>query len=214
MTDLPIGILGGTFDPIHNGHLRLALECTELLRLAQVRLIPVHTPPHRQAPATTPAQRLRMAGIACEGLSAVAADDREVSRGGRSYTIDTLRSLRAEFGDRPVCMIMGRDAFNSLHDWKDWGSLLDFVHIVIAERPGSAQMPVSAGPARVFAEHVVDSPAELAERPAGAIFMAEVPLLDMSASQVRALIKAGRSARFLLPDAVLEFIQSERLYRT
>lgn len=209
----PIGILGGTFDPIHNGHLRLVLECQEILRLREIRLIPVHTPPHRRPPVAGAPKRLRMVQIAAENLPSVEPDDREIRRGGTSYTVDTLRSLRDEYDDRPICLILGMDAFRLLYTWRQWTSLLDFVHIIVADRPGRAVEIGQAEVARLFAERLALSLDDLRNSAAGRVFKVDVPLLEISATHIRALVAAGRNARFLLPDKVIEFIGKEKLYR-
>lgn len=209
----PIGILGGTFDPIHNGHLRLALECQEIVGLDEVRLIPVHTPPHRRAPIAGAPVRLRMVEIAAGDLPFVEPDDREIRRGGMSYTVDTLRSLRDQYADQPLCLILGMDAFRLLDTWRQWTSLLEFVHIIVADRPGRAVEIERAEVARLFAERLALSPDDLRGSAAGRVFKADVPLLEISATRIRALVAAGRNVRFLLPDKVIEFIGKEKLYR-
>jgi len=209
----PIGILGGTFDPIHHGHLRLAIECVESIRLAEVRLVPVHAPPHRQAPVASAAQRMRMVEIAAAGVPGVRPDDREILRGGVSYTVETLKSLRDESGSQPVSLIVGMDAFRLIHTWRQWTSLLDFAHIIVVDRPGGAPAIGQAGVARLLEERLVQSPEMLRNSPAGAILRVDVPLLDISSTRIRTLIAAGRNVQILLPDKVIEFIQGERLYR-
>lgn len=209
----PIGILGGTFDPVHHGHLRLALECVQNLGLAEVRLVPVYAPPHKAAPVATPSQRLHMLQLAVEGAAGLVADDREVRRGGSSYTIDTLTTVRAEFGNRPVCLLMGMDAFQALHTWREWTALLDHVHIIVVNRTGSAVEFEHRELANLLAARSVSAPSELIHAPGGAILKIDVPTLDISASRIRGLIAAGRDVTFLLPGNVIEYIRREGLYR-
>jgi len=210
----PIGILGGTFDPVHHGHLRLARECLDSLGLAEVRLIPVHSPPHRAVPAATPAQRLRMLEIATQGAPGLVADGRELERGGHSYTIDTLEPLRREAGDRPLCLLMGMDAFRQINTWKRWTALLEYAHIVVVDRPGKEPRFDDREVAGLFVEHAAPGPDTLHALPAGRILRLNAPLLDISATHIRELIAAGRSPRWLLPDAVIDYIQREKLYQS
>lgn len=207
----PIGILGGTFDPIHNGHLRLALEVYERLGLAEVRLIPLHQPPHREGPAAGDALRLEMVQAATAGVPGLTVDDRELQRGGISYTVETLASMREEFGDTPLCLILGMDAFRGLPQWHLWERLPELTHLVIAGRPSA--VPPGEGPAaRLLTERGTDDPAALGSQPAGRILLIPVPLLDISASGIRGMLAAGRNPRYLLPDAVLDVIRRHRLY--
>src|SRR5690606_32888062 len=130
------GIFGGTFDPIHYGHLRTALELKHVLDLAVVHFVPCANPPHRATPMTDGALRMRLVQAAIADEPGFVADDRELERAGLSYTVDTLFSLRAEFKARPICLLLGMDAFVSLPQWHRWNELLDLAHIVVAHRPG------------------------------------------------------------------------------
>jgi nicotinate-nucleotide adenylyltransferase len=208
----PIGVLGGTFDPVHHGHLRLAQECLETIGLSEVRLVPVHSPPHRAAPVATPEQRLRMLEIAAAGSPGLVPDGRELARGGASYTIETLEPLRKEAGARPLCLIMGLDAFAQIRTWRRWTALLDYAHIIVVDRPGKEPRFDDREAANLFVEHAASGPDVLHELPAGRILKLEAPLLDISASRIRGLVAAGRSVRYLVPDPVIEFIKREKLY--
>ena len=206
-----VAVLGGTFDPIHFGHLRSALELRERLGCGQVRLIPCHRPPHRDTPAVSGEQRLRMVELAVAGDSGLVADARELRRPGPSYTIDTLIELRAELGARcPLYLVMGVDAFALLDGWWRWRELLDFAHIVVIARPDCA-LPQSGAVAGLLAAHgaAVDT---LRTRSHGGIATLQLTPLPISATAIRALIRAGRSPRYLLPDAVQAFISAQRLY--
>ena len=132
----PVGVFGGTFDPIHYGHLRTAFELLQALRLAEVRFIPCSDPPHRGKTYASAAERLRMVALAIDGQEGFVADDRELARGGPSYSIDTLLTLREEFPQRSLGLILGMDAFLGLHTWYRWDEILDVAHIVVAHRPG------------------------------------------------------------------------------
>jgi len=209
----PIGILGGTFDPVHHGHLRLAIECLERLKLGEVRLIPLHTPPHRAAPHAAPEQRLAMLRMAVRDMPGLTVDDSELSRGDVSYTIDTVAALRERIGEAPACLLMGRDAFMTLNTWRRWESLLDYVHIVIADRVNSESHHVVPELNDMLDAFSVSDAAALHRLPAGKIYRVLMPMLDISATQIRNIIRAGMSAKCLLPDAVVEFINANGLYR-
>jgi nicotinate-nucleotide adenylyltransferase len=210
----PIGILGGTFDPIHFGHLRLAVEAAEACRLTEVRLMPAGTPPHRAPPVAAPRHRLEMARLAAAGSPPLRVDEREASKTAPCYTVETLAQLRRELGDAvPLCLILGMDQFLDLATWHRWRELFGLAHLVVAQRPGFGAGRRPEGP--VAAEHAArirDDPRALRAAPAGAIVAIAITALDISASAIRARIAAGRSARYLLPDSVLDYIQANRLY--
>jgi nicotinate-nucleotide adenylyltransferase len=201
-----IGILGGTFDPIHFGHLRTALEVCEALGLGQLRLIPLRDPPHRAPPQTSPAQRLAMLRAAVAGEPRFLVDDRELQRHGKSYTLYTLQSLREEYPQRPICLLLGGDAFGGFPAWHRPEAILELCHLVVMGRPGEA-------PPDLYPQRVVTAPAELRQTPGGRILFQPVTQLAISATAIRALVRAGRSPRFLLPEGVLAIIHREGLYR-
>ncbi len=207
-----IGILGGTFDPIHHGHLRLALEMLEGLALDEVRMIPARQPPHRGHPLASADDRRAMLEAAVQATPHLQVDARELSREGPSYTVDTLESLRGEFPKRSLCLIVGMDAFRELHTWRRWPSLPELAHIVVARRPG-APMPQSSKPYQLLRERFTDNPAVLRDTHAGRALVQDVPLLDITATRIRSLLAAGRNPRYLLPDPVLEVIHERGLYR-
>lgn len=209
---MPVGILGGTFDPVHFGHLRTALEVLQDLRLDEVRLIPCHVPPHRDAPAAAPAQRLRMLRAAVEGVPGLRVDERELDRGGISYTVDTLRELRAELGATPLVLILGSDAFCGLPSWHAWRELPGLCHFVVAQRPGW-DPPAQGEAAALLHAGASDDPEAVHARGAGRVLRRTVTQLEISASRIRAEVGAGRSPRFLVPEAVLNIIEEEGLYR-
>jgi nicotinate-nucleotide adenylyltransferase len=202
MPDHPIAILGGTFDPVHNAHLRVAWEAAEALD-AEVHLMPANVPPHRHAPVAGPAQRVAMLRAALAGQSRLRLDERELRRDKPSYTIDTLREMRAEFGvDRPLILLLGADAFAGLPAWHEWQALFGFAHIVVLTRPGHG----AALPAELIAEIAarrVLSPAGLRGTAFGCVVDLAVTPLEISASTVRALLAVGREPRWLVPDVLL-----------
>lgn len=211
----PVGILGGTFDPVHFGHLRLAEEAADACGLAQVVLIPAALPNLRDAPATPASHRLEMVRLAAQGNARLTVDDRELRREGMSYTVDTLSTLRADFGaTRPICLILGADAFLRLPRWSRWLRLFELCHIVVATRPGyelERQVEAHEELDAQWRSRRVELRA-LSGRPAGGIARLEIPLLEISASDLRARMSRGASVRYLLPPAVVDYIAVHRLY--
>lgn len=213
----PVGVLGGTFDPIHFAHLRLAQELAAAIGLAKVLFIPAGTPPHRGTPFVSAGHRREMVRIAIEGNALFELDERELHRDGPSYSFDTLTGLRAELGRRPLCLLLGADAFAALTTWHRWEELFELAHLVVAHRPGHVLGEVEASlPAalrKMTRQRLVPDAGALRQSPAGAVWMQETTGLDISATRIRALRAAGLSARYLLPDRVLEYIERNHLYK-
>ena len=207
-----IGILGGTFDPVHFGHLRPALEVQEALALEEIRLVPCHIPPHRPQPRASAAQRVAMLEAAVGRHPAFRIDTRELQRDAPSYTFDTLTSLREELGDAGLCLLMGMDAFRDLTTWHRWRELIGLCHLVVMTRPG-ADIPAGGELAGFIRRYRVPEPAGLRRRPSGRLLFQPVTALAISASRLRALLAAGLSPAFLMPEAVIEIIDREGLYR-
>jgi nicotinate-nucleotide adenylyltransferase len=207
-----LGILGGTFDPIHHGHLRTALDVAEALGLDEVRLIPLRHAVHRDQPETPAALRLAMVQAAIASEPHFVADDREIRRDGPSYTLHTLESLRGERGAaEPICVLVGSDAFAEFLTWHRPHDILGLAHLIVMRRPGE---PTTEDPAlRTLVErHRAADAGELRARPGGRILFQTVTQLAISATDIRARLHAGRSVRYLLPEAVLDVIQREELY--
>jgi nicotinate-nucleotide adenylyltransferase len=215
-----LAILGGTFDPIHYGHLRLAADVKAALGLDEARLIPAGTPPHRAAPIASSNQRLTMTELGCAEFPGLFADVREIHRPGPSYTVQTLESLRVEYPRRPLALMIGADAFAALAQWWHWEQLFTLAHLLVVERPGIPFKP-DALPAPLRAQwdlRLTPDAALLEQTTGGAIVRVPVTPQDISASAIRAAFARGPSGadevRGLLPAAVLAYIERNQLYRS
>ncbi len=207
----PIGVFGGTFDPVHYGHLRTAFELWQLLHLAEVRFLPTGNPPHRDQPLAAAELRLRMVRAAVAGLPAFTVDDREIRRSGVSYSVDTLAELRAEYPRRSLCLLLGMDAFLGLPHWHRWRELLELAHIVVAHRPGW-KAPIMGPLGEVMVDHGTGSIRELHERTAGRIYVHAVTQLEISSTELRQLIISGLDPRYLVPDEVRRILLDSECY--
>ncbi|WP_447732203.1 nicotinate-nucleotide adenylyltransferase [Pseudomonas shirazensis] len=207
-----VGIFGGTFDPVHIGHLRSALEVTELMGLDELRLLPNARPPHRDTPQVDAQARLAMVQSAVSGVDCLSVDARELGRDKPSYTIDSLESIRAELGgDDQLFLVLGWDAFCGLPGWHRWEELLQHCHILVLQRPDADVEPPDELRNLLAARSQSDPTAM--SGPAGHIsFVWQTPLA-VSATQIRQLLASGKSVRFLVPDAVLAYIEAHDLYR-
>lgn len=207
----PIGVFGGTFDPVHYGHLRTAFEMLQALRFCDVHFVPCGDPPHRGNTFANAECRLQMVEEAIAGQAGFIADDREVRRGGPSYTVDTLASLRAEFPERSLGLILGMDAFLGLPDWHRWDEILNVAHIVVAHRPGW-KSPDMGPLGLLLAEHGTHRVDDLHNARQGRIHIHAVTQLEISSTEIRDLVAAGRDPRFLMPDAVKDYIVDNNIY--
>lgn len=207
-----IGIFGGTFDPVHYGHLRTALDVQQALSLTQVRFIPCGEPPHRNKPVADPLQRLAMVRAAIAGQANFVVDDREIQRGGASYMVDTLASLKKDFTSETLCLMLGADAFNGLPQWHCWQDIFSLANIVVMQRPGdssiSAQHPALSS---VLKQRLI-SAEDLHTKTHGAICRVAVTQLAISASAIREQWQQGKDIRFYTPDAVLTLIRQQKIY--
>jgi len=206
----PLGIFGGTFDPIHYGHLRTAFELLQAVPLAEVRFVPAGNPPHRDAPRCNARNRLAMVEAAVADQPGFTVDARELDRDGPSYTVMTLRELRAEDPGRPLCLIVGMDAFLGLPTWHEWRAILDLAHLVVAHRPGWSA-PREGLLADLLAQRGATA-AELRASQAGRIHVHAVTPLEISSTDLRDLIVAGRDPRYLVPDPVRALIADTGCY--
>ena len=211
-----IAIFGGTFDPIHVGHLRSAIEVAEYLELDSVRLVPASQPAHRATPSCSLEQRLQMLRLAVDNESLLQIDDRECNRSGPSYMVDTLFSLRDEFGSEvPVILVLGADSFYTLTDWYRWEEIISLAHILVLNRPGweDTRTRMAQRLAGFLSEREVYSRAELLEHPSGGVLRTSLTQLNISASQIRQCVAEGRSVKYLLTDTVADFILKNGIYK-
>lgn len=207
-----IGLLGGTFDPIHYGHLRTALEIREALGLDEVRFLPCGVPPHRGIPGADAESRADLVGLALADTPGFLLDTRELKRAGPSYTHDTLCSLREERGyEESFCLILGADAFKGLPKWHRAAELLDLTHMIIAHRPGE-MTPMPESMASLLEDRVTDRKADLLAAPGGRVMWFNVTQLDISATGIREQFRLGKNPRFLMPDCVIDAIHFRGLY--
>jgi nicotinate-nucleotide adenylyltransferase len=208
----PIGVFGGTYNPVHFGHLRSALELRERLNLAEVRLMPAAQPPHREPPSCTAELRAEMVALAVDSEPGLVCDTRELLRDGPSYSIDSLLELRAELGpERGICLILGADALQGLPHWHRWQELIEQAHIVAMARPGW-QMPTEGIVADWIQRHARADRSVVHREPCGAVLVEALRPLDISSTDIRQLVAAGHSPRYLLPDGVWSKIKSAGLY--
>lgn len=212
MTRRAIAVFGGTFDPVHYGHLRAAAEVSERLGVTDFRLLPAGRPPHREGTWAPARHRLAMLELALAPHADLSVDEREVQRGGLSYMSDTLASIRTESGDTPIILCLGQDAANQLDRWHDWQRLLELAHLVVMTRPDAE--PRYSDALRAYLEgRFVDVCADLMRTPAGGLCNVNVTRLAISSTDIREQIAAGRNPRFLLPSTVLAYIRKHGLYR-
>ncbi|WP_461517017.1 nicotinate-nucleotide adenylyltransferase [Porticoccus sp.] len=207
-----IGLFGGTFDPVHIGHLRTALELKNALHLAEMRLVPSAHPPHRAQPEASAEHRLAMLTCGVDAEPGLIVDERELRREGPSYTLDTLAEIRAEIGPyAPLCLCIGMDSLVNLNQWHRWQELVDYAHIVAAARPGW-HLPKSGEVLEFVHRHRAHDVAELKATPTGKVLIVEMTLLPISATGIRQALQRGESIRYLVPDGVIDYINQNQLY--
>ncbi|REF28943.1 nicotinate-nucleotide adenylyltransferase [Xenorhabdus cabanillasii] len=206
-------LFGGTFDPIHYGHLRPVEALAKQVGLKQVILLPNHVPPHRLQPEASPQQRLEMVHLAVQDNPLFTVDTRELQRQTPSYTIETLKSFREEVGEQcPLAFIIGQDSLQSIHTWHRWTELLDICHLLVCSRPGYARQLATPEMQQWLEQHQVDTPAPLSQKSHGYIYLAETPLLDISATDIRQRHQQGLNCDDLLPPSIQNYIDSQKLY--
>ncbi len=208
----PIGILGGTFDPIHNGHLHIANTIYQRLNLQAVHLIPCYEPVHRDAPLASAQDRLAMVKLATADQPGLIADDREITRGGPSFMIDTLHSLRQDFAHTPLCLIMATDAFEYFDKWKNWQEIAAIAHLVVVNRD-DYPLPNVAALQTLLAKNQSENPQALKQTLGGRIYFIQIPKVDVSGTEIRRLITHNKTPKGMLPETVLNYIQTHQLYK-
>ncbi|MCK4841019.1 MAG: nicotinate-nucleotide adenylyltransferase [Methylococcales bacterium] len=203
-----IGIYGGTFDPIHYGHLRTALEVKQIFSLDEMRLIPCSQPAHGKIPLSTAETRLKMITLAISNHPELVVDRRELDREGFSYMVDTLKSLREENKDQPLLLFIGTDAFKGLTSWHLWQQLFDYAHLVVMTRPGYKESSLG----EFLSSKWTKKKESLRQNIAGYLFFQSVTQLDISATTIRQMIQQGKKPDFLLPENVVDYIKANKLY--
>ena len=211
-----IGLLGGTFDPIHFGHLRMAQELAESLSLDEVRFIPSANPPHKAPPLVSAEHRAAMVQLAIAGNPTFKFDDRELHRTGASYTIDTLLSLRSELvQNTSLVLFMGSDAFTEFNTWHRWQEIIQLCHIALVQRPlTSIKEPLPKVLDTFLHNHYTENAEDLHESCAGYVTMQPITPLDISSTAIRNSLQSEHSARYLMPDNVLDYVHSQQLYNS
>lgn len=202
-----IGLLGGTFDPVHLGHLHIAKKLLQQLPFDEIRLLPCYQPVHRNLPRASPEDRLAMIQLAIKNEKKITVDDREIRRQGPSYMIDTLHSLREELGKQSIVLIVGADSFEHITTWKSWEQLIDFAHFVVVDRPDChAKSP------QIWKDRITDATSALPNKSAGLIYFANISALPISASAIREKIKQQKSIETVVPISVAQYILKQHLY--
>jgi nicotinate-nucleotide adenylyltransferase len=204
-----IGILGGTFDPVHFGHLRTAHQVYHQLRLERVIFVPAANPPHRTPPVASVEHRIRMLQLALPMYEGFELDDREQRLGGISYTVRTLESFRGELGSHPLGLIMGADAFAGFETWHRWQDILELAHLLVMSRPG---VPTISLPE--WAQSRTSDDIEMLRNSAsGRIYFLSVEPVAISASEIRTALAANEPVEGKTPAAVIDYIKANDLYR-
>lgn len=207
-----IGILGGTFNPIHYGHLRIAQETAEAFALSQVKFLPAAKPPLKTEPNVSAKQRAEMVQLAIAANPLFRLDSRELDRNGPSYTIVTLESLRAEHPQDALCLIIGTDAFAHFDQWHRWQQILDYCHLIVVSRPPVADLDLRKPLRTLLQTHQTHDTTQLSQHTHGLIAMHTVTALDISSSQIRNLVRSHQNPAYLCPEIVISYIQAHQLY--
>lgn len=211
--DPALGLFGGTFDPIHNGHLRPLQEAAKQTSIKHIALIPCHIPVHKKGPMSSSEHRLAMVKLAIAPYPELTVDPREIKRNKPSYSIDTLRELRSEYAQTPLCFFIGMDSLMSLPTWREWQALLDYCHLVVCARPGHvSQLAPELLP--ILHNRQITDPQILHQQLAGCIYMAQTTMLNISSTDLRQRLAKRQSTQNMLPATVLTYIQQHKLYQT
>jgi nicotinate-nucleotide adenylyltransferase len=207
-----IAVMGGSFDPIHIGHLRVAIEVRDHLHVDQLRLIPCGQPPHKKQTIATAEQRLQMLALAVDDEQSLMIHDREIRRDRTSYTVDTLADLRAQSGQQPMCLIVGADAYQQLNGWHQWQRLFELAHLIVVQRPGYT-IEANTEVADYTINRSIDAPHQLTQHSAGSLYFMQIPPLKISSTRIRALALDGKNYRYLVPDKVYQWMQQQQIYQ-
>ncbi len=208
-----MGVLGGTFNPIHHGHLRMAQEVAEQLHFDQVKFIPSANPPHKPAPEVSAIQRAEMIKLAIADNPLFNLDTREIERNDVSYTVETLKSLYADHSDTALCLILGSDAFLKFDTWHLWQEIIQYCHIILVQRPqGTSQQGLNKTLETFMREHYTEDTHKLTQMRAGLIIMQAITALEISSSQIRHLVQQRQSAIYLSPLPVIIYMIQHQLY--
>ncbi|MCK4494071.1 MAG: nicotinate-nucleotide adenylyltransferase [Methylococcales bacterium] len=205
-----IGIYGGTFNPIHYGHLRTALEIKEILNLSEIRFIPCAQPALKDQPLVSAIARFEMVQLAIEAQTNFKCDDRELERQGTSYMVDTWASLRVSFQQQSLVLLLGMDVFEHLTQWPRWKTLFDYAHVVVMSRPKNPQIALTD----FFKQRLITEAASLKQHTCGKLYFQKVTPLAISSTEIRKLFAQENSPRFLMPDNVINYIEQHKIYRT
>ena len=209
---MSVALFGGTFNPVHFGHLRIATELAEQLQVESIRMMPCAFPPHREEPEVSGQQRLEMLQLAIGQHAVLQADDIELQRPAPSYTVDTLRLMREQVGTQiPLFLCIGMDALNGLDGWHEWQRIEDYCHIVVSSRPGFSE-PQSGPLAEWINQRRCDNLAALKQSAHGGIYFCELTMLAISSTSIRKKVSDGENIGFLTPDAVVDYIRQQHLY--
>ena len=212
VSNMSVALFGGTFNPVHFGHLRLATALAGLLQVKPIRMIPCAMPPHRTEPSASAEQRLAMLKLAIDKQPILAADDLELHRTTPSYSIDTLELVRQQIGAQaPLFFCMGMDSLAGISSWHRWRELLNFCHIVVYPRP-RWQPPSQGEVARWIDRHQCNNLSELKQRPSGQLYICDLAMLDLSSSEIRDHIKQDKNIDHMAPKPVIEYIKLHSLY--
>ena len=212
-----VGIFGGTFDPIHYGHLRIAEEIVKTVGLQKLYFVPAGMPRLRHSPVASPQHRVEIVRLAIQKNPDFVLDEREINRGGVSYSIDTVREFKQEFGEEiRLCFVLGADAFINLPEWNNWKELFNLCHFIVSTRPGYTLTLIKELLSKELREECsqrwVSNTESLRKDTSGLIFIASTTMLDISATSIRAHIAVGRSVRYLIPDIIVNYISENKLY--
>lgn len=207
-----IGFLGGSFDPIHNGHLLPAIEVAQALQLQQLFLMPNHIAPHKTGSHCDAQQRATMVKLAIQDIAQLSIDTRELNRNSASYTVDTLKEIQAQYPTTPICFIMGMDSLIHFDSWHQWQDILTYCHLVICARPGW-KAKFNDTIQTLLEQHQTNCIAELQQQTAGKIYFQHTMQYEISSTQIRFNIKKNLSVEKLMPPQVYSYIKEHHLYQ-